>query len=304
MLLGPRFCYSQALPFVWTSNLNVEPDGERVKRDQTAQCRAFRRGQEARNRPRTRGRAAGQILLSTLVLLAVLALSSAYAQEVRVGVRAGPAFGFLNDSAVPFVSVGDDTPDNTNVRLGLHVGALAVVPISDRVALQPELLFVQKGGHFSRSTLLSYTSERYQMSYMQGQLLARWALFLPGPLSMHLVGGLTASRVLEGTIQRDVRTNDFIVSERRSLLRRGLVQHWDAGLLVGIGIGYPLGEARRVSLTVRYNHGLRSVFSRTGPPEAGQVLGLGDPPPLTHPPPVLRHDVLTASLSYTMPLRW
>jgi hypothetical protein len=95
----------------------------------------------------------------------------AYGQELRVGVRTGPAFGFLNDSVVPFVSANEDTKANTNIRLDLHASVFAVVPFSGRFGVRPELTFVQKGAHFSRTGVQYYTSERYRLSYVQGQLL-------------------------------------------------------------------------------------------------------------------------------------
>jgi hypothetical protein len=218
--------------------------------------------------------------------------------------RAGPAFGFLNDSAVPFVSGGGDVAANVNVRLDLHVGAFAVVPVSDHFALQPEFLFVQKGGHFSRSTFNSYASERYRLSYVQGQLLGRRTIPLPGVLSLHVVGGGTVSRATGGVVWRDIHAREFTFEQRISLLTTGLIQRWDVGLLVGVGLSYPVGSVGRVSLNVRYNPGLRSVFSTTQRPLTAQAVGAKDPPPLSQTPPSLRHDVLTAGLSYTMPLGW
>ncbi len=243
-------------------------------------------------------------VVGLLILIILTALSGAQAQDVRLGVRAGPTFGFLNDSAVPFVSAGDEVTANTNIRLDLHAGAFAVLPVRNRFALQTEVLFVQKGGHFSRTTALRYASERYRLSYVQGQLLGRRGVSLPGTLSLHVVGGLTVSRATGGAVRRDVRSREFVFEERIPLLKTGLIRRWDVGLLIGVGLDYPVGKGQRVSLDLRYNPGLRSVFSTAEHSGGPHLVDLDDPPPLTRTPPTLRHDVLTAGLSYTLPLRW
>ena len=229
-------------------------------------------------------------------------LSGASAQGVRVGVRTGPTFGFLNDSAVPFVSADGDATANTNVRLDLHAGAYVIAPLSGPYGLQMELLYVRKGGHFSRFGERSYRVERYRLDYMQGQVLGRRDISLPGPLRLHVVGGLTVERFLDGAVERAVHTKVQVYQETIALTGPPLVHQWDVGALVGVGLGYPVGGAGHVSLTLRYNRGFRSVFaSGTRPPDE-QMVAFADPPPLSRTPPALRHDVITASLSFTTSL--
>lgn len=229
-------------------------------------------------------------------------LPRATAQPLRVGVRAGPTFGFLNDSALPFVSAGGDATANTNVRLDLHAGTYAIVPLGGPFGLQTELLYVRKGGHFSRVGDDDYRAERYQLSYLEGQVLGRRDIALPGPLRLHAVGGLTLSRLLGGHTQRAIHTKDQVVQETIDLTAQHLVRHWDLGALVGLGLDYPIRSGSRVSLDLRYNPGFRSVFTDGARPPSSRTRPFADPPPLTRTPPSLRHDVITASLSYTTSL--
>lgn len=242
-------------------------------------------------------------LIGSGLLLLVMAGTGVRAQEARIGIRAGPTFGFLNDSAVPFVSAAGDATANTNVRLDVHVGAYVILPVHDRVSVQPELLFVQKGGHFSRSQLQRYASERYRLSYVQGQMLGRYALWRSSPLSVHAVAGGTVAHATGGVVRRDVRARELDFTERIPLLEANLIRRWDVGMLVGMGVGYSVGDDGRVSLEVRYGPSFRSVFSTTRRSLTAQQIGLRDPPPLTRTPPDLRHDVITASLSYTVSIK-
>lgn len=232
--------------------------------------------------------------LRCLVLVCVLAMMAsaprAKAQDVRMGIRVGPTFGFLSDSAVPFAS--NNEAINANPRLDFHVGAHVILPLTNRLALQPELLYVQKGAHFSRPAAESYAVERYQLSYVQGALLARRDLSLPSPLSIHVVAGPSVDRALNGLVQRNFQTAEVNSRDRVDLLETERLRQWDVGTLLGVGLGYPTGPSSRVALEVRYNPGFRSVFARPS--------GANDPFPLPGSPP-LRHDVITASLSYTLP---
>lgn len=236
-----------------------------------------------------------------ILACAVGGLPSSSAQPLRVGVRAGPTFGFLNDGVVPFVGTGAARA-NTNVRLDLHAGPYAIVPLGGPFGLQTELLYVRKGGHFSRLRDQIYRVERYRLAYLQGHVLARREVSLPGPLHLHVLGGLTGARLLGGTAQRAIHGEARVFRETIALAAQDLVRDWDVGALVGVGLGYPTGPDGRVTLSLRYNPGFRSVFTDRARPAADREGPFGDPPPLSRTPPVLRHDVITASFSYTTSL--
>jgi len=255
-------------------------------------------------RVRYRLRWAFRTVLLGIIACAVVAAGladGAAAQTVRVGVRAGPTFGFLNDSATPFVSA-DDAGAHPNVRLDLHAGAYAIFPLADHYGLQTELLYIRKGGHLSRFENAGQRVERYRLAYGQAQVLARRDISLPGPLRLHVLGGVTGGRLLGGTVRRTVQTEIRVYRETINLTSRRLVRHWDVGALVGIGLGYPVGKAGQISLDLRYNRGFRSVFTDRARPLTEQMTGFEDPPPLTRRPPTLRHDAVTASLSFTTAL--
>ena len=232
-------------------------------------------------------------------LLVVMATEPrAAAQEIRGGVRAGPTFGFLSESATPFT--GTNVGINANLRLDLHAGAYAIVPVTEQVSLQPELLYIRKGGHFSRPRSESYAVERYQLSYLQGGLLSRRDISIPGPVSFYTVAGLSINVALSGTLRRNLRAANLDFEEQVALMETAPLRRWDLGVLLGVGFGYPVGTAGRAALELRYNRGLRSVFGDAGRPEDTPPDGFEEVFPLTG--SALRHDVITASLSYTVPL--
>jgi hypothetical protein len=246
----------------------------------------------------------GRAIVAVLLASAVWASPTA-AQDVRLGLRLGPTFGFLSDSAVPFSGA---TPNiNANPRIDVHAGAYAILPLTEHVALQPEVLYVRKGGHFSRPLAESYAVERYRLSYLQGALLGRSETTGPGPLSLHAVVGLSLDAALDGRLQRALRTAADVREERIALAERDRLRRWGAGVVVGLGASYPTGSGGRLALTLRYNPGLVSVFEDGASPAktspggaASQSRSRASFFPNGRSP--LRHDVVTASLAYTFPV--
>ncbi|MFB6248211.1 MAG: porin family protein [Salinibacter sp.] len=242
------------------------------------------------------------VLVAVGLALTLLAPLRAPAQGLQVGGRVGPSFGFLNDSPVPFVSEKGVTAARTNVRIDVHAGIHAVLPLDGSFAVQPELLFVRKGGHLSRVGQDLYASERYQLSYFQVHLLGRRDVALPGPLSLRFLAGPTVAVATGGVVRRTLRGRTVALDQRIPLLKHGLVKRWDAGLLLGTGLGYPIGDRATMALELRYNAGVRSVFTEAQRSTAERGTTRSDPPPLTDTPPPLRHDVIMASLTLTVPL--
>jgi len=244
------------------------------------------------------------LLLFVCLLAAGGAGPSANAQDVRIGLRVGPTFGFLNDSAVPFSS--RDAATNANPRLDIHVGGHASVPVTEHFALQPELLYVQKGGHFSQPRSQIYLVERYRVSYLQAALLGRRDISIPTPLSLHLVAGLSVDAALGGTLQRDLRTATVNLGEHVGLLDTDQLRRWDLGALVGLSLGYPV-DTGRLALEVRYTPGFRTVFSSADRsedslPDAISAATFKELFPLPNTRSSLRHDVIIASITYSVPL--
>lgn len=222
------------------------------------------------------------------------------AQNARLGLRVGPTFGFLSDGTGPFT--GAPPPTNTNPRLDLHAGVSLILPITASFSLQPELLYTRKGGHFSQPLSERYSVERYRLSYAQGMVLGRRAFSLPGRLSAHAVAGMSVDATLDGTVRRNAYAPDENFSDRINLMETDYLRRWDVGLVVGAGLEYTIGTAGRLALELRYNPGLRSVFSNTGgTPDSSQNEGIAAFP-LARSLPTLRHDVVTASFSFTRPL--
>ena len=99
-----------------------------------------------------------------LLAIAIIGVSnSSQAQEYwNFGVKGG----------VNFTNMTSDGFEDNNSRTGFHLGVLAEIPVSDRLSVQPEVLYSTQG---TEDETGSFTNE-YKLDYIQLPVLAKFYL--------------------------------------------------------------------------------------------------------------------------------
>ena len=97
-------------------------------------------------------------------VLAALVASPAFEQQVYLGFEGGANFAYLN---------GPDVSSLFGSRLGIVAGGFAHVGLFPGLALQPELLYAQKGAQTANGNVV------YQLNYVEIPVLAELSLPLP-----------------------------------------------------------------------------------------------------------------------------
>lgn len=104
----------------------------------------------------------------TLLIIALTlgTIVSTQAQEdgIRFGAKAG-----LN-----LASISGDGTDDLSTRTALHAGALVEIPISDKFAFQPELLFSAQGAKFDFSDQGFTDESTFRLSYLNVPLMGKF----------------------------------------------------------------------------------------------------------------------------------
>lgn len=106
--------------------------------------------------------------LLLFVAVAVITISTAQSQELRIGVKAG----------VNFASVGGDFTDEYDGRTSFHLGGLVEIPISEKFAVQPELLYSGQGAKseyddsFGDSIVIG--KEKLKLDYINIPIMAKY----------------------------------------------------------------------------------------------------------------------------------
>jgi len=163
-----------------------------------------------------------------------------HAQDTNVTTEFGVKGGFNMSN---LVDSGDD-PDDNNILYGFNAGVYATLPISDFVAIQPELLFTTKGSELKYDNAFATGNAKFRLNYIELPLLVR--VNVTKNFNIHAGGyaSYLVSSKVTGTgdfdFNQDIDTEDLA--------------KFDAGLSAGIGVDF-----NPISVGVRYNYGLTTV---------------------------------------------
>jgi hypothetical protein len=192
------------------------------------------------------------VKFSILFCLGMLALSPAFSQEqnvTRVGVKGGVNFSNFRV---------DDVGDN-NIKAGLNLGLFFKMPVSEAVAIQPELLYSSKGSKIEYDNFLQGEGEyRFNFNYLELPVMGVFSLgdhfnLQAGPYVAYLTSANIKDMQEDGSIEgvKDLNEKDF--------------NRFDYGLAAGIGADF-----NGFNAGVRYNYGLNEVGDSGS--LSGQVL--------------------------------
>ena len=182
-----------------------------------------------------------KIILSSLF---VLAISFTYAQKAEFGIKGG-----LNSSNFS----GDTDGADFKSRVGFNLGAFAAIKLSEKITLQPEILYSTQGAKAENITApvddMLFTGDvKFNLSYINVPVMMKY--YVADKFNLEIgpqIGFLTSAKTstkLDGfsqTVEQDVK-NYF--------------ESVDFGLNFGAGYDF----TKNVSVGIRYNFGLSNIF--------------------------------------------
>jgi hypothetical protein len=176
--------------------------------------------------------------LCALTLFMTASFGMLQAQEEKVTTEFGVKGGFNMSNL--YQSEADDN----NVIYGFNAGVYATLPISDFIAIQPEILYTTKGAELDYNNAFLQGNAKFKLNYIEVPLLVR--VNITKNFNVHAGGYasyLVSSKVTgDGDINFDeaVDTDDL--------------NKFDAGIAAGIGVDF-----NPISVGLRYNYGLTTV---------------------------------------------
>lgn len=175
-------------------------------------------------------------LLIIALALGTVVSTQAQEDEIRFGAKAG-----LNLATI----TGDGT-DELSTRTSFHVGALVEIPISDKFAFQPELLFSNQGAKFEFNGATFTDESTIKLSYLNLPLMAKFYVAEGFSIQAGPQIGLLLSAKDEGEDSIDGEYEDDIKDELKGI---------DFGLNFGLGYQLDMG----LFFDARYNLGLTDI---------------------------------------------
>ncbi|HEX9958525.1 MAG TPA: porin family protein [Fibrella sp.] len=162
--------------------------------------------------------------------------------RARTGIKAG-----LSASTLQFNNI-DLT--NRKERIGFHAGVFTQVPISSAFAIQPELLYVNKGASSNYRTLGQDSRASFNLNYIDLPVLATFKL----GESAEIQAGPYASYLLNSSVSN----TGGILGSSAFNLNADQFNRLDYGLAGGLNIYFG-----QVLLGLRYSQGLRQIANTT-----------------------------------------
>jgi len=176
--------------------------------------------------------------LSALTLFLTASFGMLHAQDNNVDTEFGVKGGFNMSNLYS----GD--ANDKNILYGFNAGVYATLPISDFIAIQPEILFTTKGSKLEYNNAFASGNAKFKLNYIEVPLLVR--VNVTKNFNVHAGGYasyLVSSKVTgEGdvTFEQAISTDDL--------------NKFDAGIAAGIGVDFS-----PISIGLRYNYGLTTI---------------------------------------------
>ncbi|WP_375447019.1 porin family protein [uncultured Fibrella sp.] len=179
------------------------------------------------------------ILLTTAGILSANTDAKAQAR-VRTGIKGGLSASTLQFNEVDF--------SNRKERIGFHAGIFTQIPVGSAFAIQPELLYVNKGASTNSRILGQDNNYSFNLNYIDLPVLATFKLgdaveIQAGPYASYLLNsGVSSSGIVNSAL--NLNADQF--------------NRVDYGLAGGLNVYFG-----QVLLGVRYTQGLQKIANTT-----------------------------------------
>jgi len=179
--------------------------------------------------------------------IAVITFGIANAQKAQFGLKGGINVANQNFS----VEGGFPTPSSI---IGFHIGGFVEIKMSDKFAIQPEILYSTQGSKFDMTIYDSgfeyYTKNTFKLGYINIPVMfkyyaAKKIALEAGPQ----IGFLTSSKIETAVFGESVTQN-----------AKDLFETIDFGLIFGAGFDI----TNKLSAGIRYNVGLANIAKTDG----------------------------------------
>ena len=176
-----------------------------------------------------------------LAIVAFCVLSSLQAQT------SGSDSGFGIKGGVNFSNLYTKDVTDQNVLTGFNVGVFAKVAVTDRFALQPELIYTTKGAELKYNNAFAQGTGKFKLDYIEIPVLLKINIsdnfnIHAGPYAAFLISSKVTNEDSNGNInfEDQVDPNDL--------------NKFDYGLAAGLGFDFD-----DFGIGARYNYGLSTV---------------------------------------------
>ncbi len=173
----------------------------------------------------------------------IFGTSTMIAQDVKLGAKAGVNFAKLSGEAV----------EDADGRTGFHVGFLAEIPLSERFAIQPELVYSQQGLQSKETFDGTEFETKVKLDYLNVPVMAKFYLIDGLSIEAGPQFGFNINAKQELEVTGGDTDSDFEITGEDDI--KDEVSGFDLG--IGGGLAYQLDNG--LFFQGRYIYGLSNV---------------------------------------------
>ena len=181
-----------------------------------------------------------KILKTTTVILVLLFtsfFSNAQESNLKFGVKGG----------VNFSNLSKDNAEDNKMLTGVNLGLFAKLPITNSIAIQPEIYFTTKGSKLTYNNVFVDGTANFDLNYIEVPILL--VLNVTDNFNVHI--GPYASYLVSSKVKN---VSDISFYNFESNINSDDFNKFDTGIAAGVGI-----DMRALSIGLRYNFGLIKV---------------------------------------------
>jgi len=173
-----------------------------------------------------------------------LGLCACALSGTEVSAADGPTGGLVVGANIssPHLTGSDATGISTGGRAGLFIGGFALMPLTDVVAIQPEVAYSQK--HFTLRFFFNSSTATEKWDWIEVPILAHARFWHTGDRSVYVVGGPGFGFLARAKEEAAGTTSDV----------KDDVRHVDVSIIAGAGV-----SMGKFGVEARYDGGLKDL---------------------------------------------
>lgn len=215
------------------------------------------------------------ILLTIIFLLIGITQSTCFAQETREKQEVNaPRFGIKG--GINFSDLYTKDADKSKITPGFNLGLFGKLPITNYIAVQPELYFTTKGAEVTYNNSFVDGTARFGLNYLEVPVL----LVVNITDNFNVQVGPYAALLISSKVTNKANISSFDFEEN---LDGSDFNRLDTGIAIGAGL-----DIGAISLGARYNYG----FSKVGKEQT--ILGT------TYTIPDAKNGVINFYISFSL----
>lgn len=182
-----------------------------------------------------------KIEIKLLAAIALFGLSNSI--QAQTDSSTSPQFGIKG--GVNFSNIYNEDVDDNNMLTSFNAGVFAVLPISELIAIQPEVLYSRKGAELTYNNVFAKGKTKFNLNYIEVPVLLR--VNLTKNLNIH--AGPYIGFLIDANAKNESNGNTSTYNFDNDNFNK-----IDAGLSAGIGLDFDV-----FGFGARYNYGMTKI---------------------------------------------